>query len=132
MSEVGGGNGSERRPPPGIQAQRPSPSHRTHDTTDQWRDRFQWLGRTEAQNLTLRVLHEIPSRASGELLEYMETFFFILAWNYKGFVEYMERTWRVHGVFWLVLVRNHIGFVVDMDSLVHFSLQIHAVPKAKP
>ena len=47
-SEVGGGNGAERSPPPGIQAQRPSPSHRTHrthDTTDQWRDGFLWLGR---------------------------------------------------------------------------------------
>ena len=43
VSEVGGGNGAERSPPPGIQAQRPSPSHRTHrthDTTDQWRDGF--------------------------------------------------------------------------------------------
>ena len=71
VSEVGGGNGAERRPPPGIQAQRPSPSHRTHrthDTTDQWRDRFRWLGRTEALFVTRRVLHEIPSRASGELL----------------------------------------------------------------
>ena len=48
ISEVGGGNGAERSPPPGIQAQRPSPSHRTHrthDTTDQWRDGFLWLGR---------------------------------------------------------------------------------------
>ena len=33
--EVGGGQ-------PGIQAQRPA--HRTHDTTDQWRE-FWWLGR---------------------------------------------------------------------------------------
>ena len=42
-------NGAERRPPPGIQAQRPSPSHRTHrthDTTDQWRDDIWWLPRT--------------------------------------------------------------------------------------
>ena len=38
LSEVGGGNGAERSPPPGIQAQRPAPAHRTHDTTDQWRD----------------------------------------------------------------------------------------------
>ena len=28
MSEVGGENGAERSPPPGIQAQRPSPSRR--------------------------------------------------------------------------------------------------------
>ena len=37
-SEVGGGNGAQRSPLPGIQAQRPSPSHRTHDTTDRWRE----------------------------------------------------------------------------------------------
>ena len=38
QSEVGGGTGAKRSPLPGIQAQRPSPSHRTHDTTDQWRE----------------------------------------------------------------------------------------------
>ena len=31
-------NGAKRRPPPGKQAQRTSHPHRTHDTTDQWRD----------------------------------------------------------------------------------------------
>ena len=36
---VGGCGGNRMKPPtPGNQSQRPSPSHRTHDTTDQWRE----------------------------------------------------------------------------------------------
>ena len=29
----------------------------------------------------------------------------------------MDRTWRVHDVFWFILTRNYNGFVQDMDSL---------------
>ena len=53
MSEVGGGYGAERSPPPGIQAQRPAPAHRTHDTTDQWRDLRRWRGRSATYFLLL-------------------------------------------------------------------------------
>ena len=35
MSEVGGENGAKRRPPPGIQAQRPSPAPSRRVTTRQ-------------------------------------------------------------------------------------------------
>ena len=38
ISEVGGENGAERRPPPGNQAQRPR--HDTHDTTRQINGRY--------------------------------------------------------------------------------------------
>ena len=44
-------------------------------------------------------------------------FKFILARNYNGLGEYMDRTWRVHDVFWFILTRNYNGFVQDMDSL---------------
>ena len=40
----------------------------------------------------------------------------------------MDRTWRVHDVFWFILTRNYNGFVVDMDSLdqadLHFSKEL--------
>ena len=67
-SEVGGGNGAERSPRPGIQAQRPSPSHRTRDTTDQWRDRFLCLGRSEAVFFPHLGCHEMSPRVAGESL----------------------------------------------------------------
>ena len=67
--EVGGGKRSVAETPTGIQAQRPSPSHRTHrthDATDQWRDQFRWLGRTEAVFAPRRYLHESAPRVLGE------------------------------------------------------------------
>ena len=52
----------------------------------------------------------------------------ILARNYNGFGEYMDWTWRVHDLFWFILIRNYNGFVVDMDSLdqadLHFSKEL--------
>ena len=40
----------------------------------------------------------------------------------------MESTWRVHDLFWFILIRNYNGFVVDMDSLdqanLHFSKEL--------
>ena len=40
----------------------------------------------------------------------------------------MDRTWRVHDVFWFILTRNCNGFVQDMDSLdqadLHFSKEL--------
>ena len=86
QSEVGGGNGAERSPPPGIQAQRPSPSHRTHrthDTTDQWRDGFLWLGRKQAvipahlplHEMTPRVVRVLSFVLSKELQRFFEDMF---------------------------------------------------------
>ena len=37
--------GAERRTPTGNPSPAPTHPHRTHDTTDQWRDRRLWLGR---------------------------------------------------------------------------------------
>ena len=40
----------------------------------------------------------------------------------------MDWTWSVHDLFWLILMRNYNGFVVDMDSLdqadLHFSKEL--------
>jgi len=47
MSEVGGENGAKRSPPTGNPSPAPTHPHRTHDTTDQWREIVQWLGRFE-------------------------------------------------------------------------------------
>ena len=80
-------NGAERRPPPGIQAQRPTPAHRTHrthDTTDQWREIVWWLGRSEADFPAHLPFHEkyVPSR--GRVVDVIS---FILAENYTGFLQ---------------------------------------------
>ena len=45
LSEVGGENGAKRSPPTGNPSPAPTHPHRTHDTTDQWREVVQWLGR---------------------------------------------------------------------------------------
>ena len=45
LSEVGGENGAKRSPPTGNPSLAPTHPHRTHDTTDQWRETVQWLGR---------------------------------------------------------------------------------------
>ena len=67
-------NGAERRPPPGIQAQRPAPAHRTHDTTDQWRDLRLRLGRSAAYFPTLLPNPKKTSRVSGEYLASIRSF----------------------------------------------------------
>ena len=77
-------NGAERRPPPGIQAQRPSPSHRTHDTTDQWREIVRRLGRSEAYFPLSRVSRK-----------------------------YVASDWRVIDLISFILARNYNGFLVD-------------------
>ena len=46
-SEVGGGYGAERSPPPGIQAQRPAPAQRTHRTHD--RSMARWISVARAK-----------------------------------------------------------------------------------
>ena len=74
VSEVGGENGAKRSPLPGIQAQRPSPSHRTHDTTDQWREIVRRLGRSEAYFPPLLPSHENTSRVAGELRKSFRSF----------------------------------------------------------
>ena len=74
LSEVGGENGAKRSPLPGIQAQRPSPSHRTHDTTDQWREIVRRLGRSEANFRTHRPFQKNTSRVSGESLSSFRSF----------------------------------------------------------
>ena len=115
-SEVGGENGAERSPPPGIQAERPSPSHRTHrthDTTDQWRDRFRWLGRTEADfPIALRASpNGAPSRG-----RVVAVFSFVFTRNYNGFVEYMESTWCLFVHFSQELHWFGSGHGLDMAS----------------
>ena len=58
MSEGGRENGGERRSALGIQAQRPSPSHRTprtHDATIQWRDIVSAAGAKSFQMSSLLV-----------------------------------------------------------------------------
>ena len=51
-----------------------------------------------------------------------------LQWFRRVHGEYMESTWRVHDLFWFILIRNYNGFVVDMDSLdqadLHFSKEL--------
>ena len=92
-SEVGGGNGAERRPPPGIQAQRPSPSHRTHrthDTTDQWRDRFWWLGRFLRFCCVLRVMHASNVQKSVSCPQMPVPI--VLLMERSGFIEATSRT----------------------------------------
>ena len=39
----------------------------------------------------------------------------VLQWFRRVHGEYMESTWRVHGSFLLILIRNYNGFLVDMD-----------------
>ena len=47
--------GAERRTPTGNQSPAPTHPHRTHDTTDQWRDRRWWLGRFLEKSVALRA-----------------------------------------------------------------------------
>ena len=77
-------NGAERRPPPGIQAQRPAPAHRTHDTTDQWREIFLRLGRSAAYFPSIHRSPKNTSRVSGMMS-------FILARFYNGFL--VDQAW---------------------------------------
>ena len=85
QSEVGGGNGAQRSPLPGIQAQRPSPSHRTHDTTDQWREIVRRLGRSEAYFPSLLGCHENTSRVPSESLasfrSFQQGFIMVFLWT---------------------------------------------------
>ena len=84
LSEVGGGNGAERRPPPGNQAQRPLPSHRTHDTTDQWRD-FISVARAKVGGHSFSFL---SSRIFAPSCEWLKSHkMFILLRNYNGFAQ---------------------------------------------
>ena len=85
MSEVVGGNGAQWSPLPGIQAQRPSPSHRTHDTTDQWRD----------------LISVARAKVGGQ------------SFSLPSSRKYAPSGWRVVSVFWFILARNYNGFVVD-------------------
>ena len=81
LSEVGGGNGAQRSPLPGIQAQRPSPSHRTQDTTDQWRDLIS-VARAKVGG---HGSSPTPSRIfAASRWQVVSIFSFILARNYNG------------------------------------------------
>ena len=86
-------NGAERRPPPGIQAQRPAPAHRTHDTTDQWREIFLRLGRSAAyfpsHPRSPKNTSRVPSIMSFILVRFYNGFLVDQAWpvsKNKGFV----------------------------------------------
>jgi len=105
--------GAKRKFPTGNPSPAPTHPHRTHDTTDQWRDRRWWLGRFLKKCLTV---YSNASNVHSLHLERMKRFV-NKSWghgklkadesmlssrnasNYNGFVEMKrDQVWRIGSV----------------------------------
>ena len=88
ISEVGGGNGAERRPPPGIQAQHPAPApHASHARHDRSMARNRLAARAKVGRFSSSP--RASRKYAPRQLRTSRFISFILARNYNGFLQDM-------------------------------------------